>query len=348
MIFIMDKKTGIIVLIIGVVIVALIGLAFGLEGGVEKMSADEILKINDNVYKKAEFEDFIKYTLFKNNGEIIIDETANADSIANGTSKEDIFVSDTLNSFYQQKVTEIFVNKNNVTLSDEDKATIEEEYTNNQTALDTCGLSKDSYVQFETIRKISENIANNPSEYIELPDDVYEEYISNFSGDDLKSYTFRIIQLGYTNDTTSGDEVVSGDKAEKEAQINDMLARINNGEAFEEVGQSGDTRIVLVGNSFNLIKCDQEYAAGMLLKQKLGEDLFNAAAGLIDGQITRIVDTGNEFQFALMEKVEDGIVGNAKAELQELLIGEYKNELIYSNIQNVEANNPALNRIKVK
>ena len=43
----MDKKTGIVLLVIGVVILVLIGLAFGLEGGTNSFTSEDILRINN-------------------------------------------------------------------------------------------------------------------------------------------------------------------------------------------------------------------------------------------------------------------------------------------------------------
>lgn len=351
----MDKKTSIVILIIGIVIIALIGLAFALETKTTQLSSNDILRINDEIYHADEFEKFIKYTLYKNNGEITIDEEEHANDLANGTSKEDIFLSDTLNSFYQMKVYGILAKEKNIVVTSEDISQIESDFDSDSEKITASGLSKEDFVNIEKQQAIISKVSSAPTDYLELPDGVYDEYIGQFSGDELKSYTYRIIQVGYTEDKVSGEvsgetsgEIIPGDKAEKEAYMNAIVARINAGESFEAVSESGDNRLIFKGNGIEFAKSIQEYAAGFLLEQKVGEEMYEAMKNTEAGKITDIIDSNSVFQIALVEKVEDGIVGESKDELIELMITEYASDLIYSYVKDMEVNNSALSRIKIK
>ena len=355
----MDKNASIVIIITGIVIVLVIALAFGLDSKAVKLTSEDILRINNDVYKVEDFETFIRYTLYKNSGEISIDDHGHDHSadIANGATEEDIFLSDTLESFYQLKVMEKLVNDKNITLTSGELQEIEKGYSENEATISNYNIAKEDFIEIETLQLISENITNNTSEYLTLPDDIYEEYISNFSGEDLKSYTYRVIQVGYTPDKTSGEgsgeasgevEIIPGDKDEKKAYMDALVARIESGEAFEKVGESGDSRIVFAGNQITLIKCDEEYAAGMLFKQKIGEDLYEVAKDLKAGEMTDVVDTGSEFQIALIVDVKDEIAGKAKDELADLLLSDYKDEVLYSYVKDLEINNAIMTRIKIK
>lgn len=352
----MSKNNFIVLGIIGVLIVALVGLAFGLESGTEQFSSKEILKVNNEVYKKEEFVDFIKYLIYTNDGDITIDEEAYADQLAAGTSEEDIFVSDSLERFYQMKVYGILAKEKNISLSGEELESITTDFNSNKDKIIAAGLNEDKYIEIAKQQAIIDKITNNATEYLELPDGVYDEFIGQFSGDDLKSYTYRLIQVGYTADKVSGEvsgessgEIVPGDRAEKEEYMNTLVARINSGEAFETVAESGDNRLVFVGNGIQFAKSLQEYSAGFLLEQKLyDEKLCNAVKNAEVGKITEVVDTGDSFQIALVEKKEDGIVGQAKDEVIQLMISEYSSQIIYSVVDSMEVNNSAVARIDIK
>jgi len=338
MISIMDKKTltmiGVIVAVIVVLVVVVIGMEIKNNSGTtnesgEKVSttltSNDIMRINDVVYSKEEFLNYIKYTLYQNNGDTSVDEEQYADQIANGTSLENLFISDTLNSFYQMKVYGILAEQKNIVLSGDSLTEIDNDYETNKEKITEVGLTKEDYINIAKQKAIVTLITGNPKEYIELPEDVYTGYISQFSGDNLKTYTYREIQVGYTTDTeTESGEMISGDMAEKQAYMNAIVENIKNGMPFEEAAESGDTRLIFVGNGIQLAKSMQEVAAGFLLDQKMGSaELSEAAKKTASGEMTEVVDTGSSFQVAKIENVEDGIVGAAKEEIEELLISNY-------------------------
>lgn len=353
----MDKKTGIAVGVLVVVVLTLLLVAFSLETKVEGLTSNDILRINDEIYAKSEFEDFIRYTLYKNDGEIKIDETDEDTQTAleNGNSKEDVFKQDTLNSFYQMKVFGLVAKDKNITVDAEELEKISGDFESEKDKITTFGLSKESYIEIEKGQAIVQMISNEPAKYLELPDGVYDEYLKQFSGDDLKSYTYRAIQVNYTADKVSGEtsgesgEIIPGDRAEKEAYMNEIVARINSGVSFEEAAESGDNRLIFVGNGIQFAKSIEENSAAFLLEQKiLNEDALNAVKNAKDGELTDVIDTGDAFELYLVEKVQDGIVGESKDELVELMISSYAQELIYQYVKDMEVNNAALSRIKIK
>lgn len=349
----MDKKTGIIVLVLAVAVLTLVLVAFSLETKVQGLTSNDILRINDEIYAKSEFEDFLRYTLYKNDGEIKIDETAEdtVTALENGNSKEDIFKQDSLNSFYQMKVFGLVAKDKNVTVDVEELEKISGEFENEKDKIADFGLSKESYIEIEKGQAIVQMISNEPAKYLKLPDGVYDEYLKQFSGDDLKSYTYRAIQVNYTPDKVSGEsgEIILGNRAEKEAYMNEIVARINSGVSFEEAAESGDNRLIFVGNGIQFAKSMEENSAAFLLEQKiLNEDALNAVKNAKDGEVTDVIDTGDAFELYLIEKVQDGIVGKSKDELIELMISSYAQDLIYQYVKDMEVNNAALSRIKIK
>lgn len=357
MIKIMDKKTSIVLLVIGVAIIALITLAFGLETQTTQFTSEDILRINNEMYKKAEFESFLKYTLYQKNGDISYDESEHEghDHDTESLSEEDAFISDTLNNFYQMKVYGLLAKDKNIVITSGDVGTIESEYLANTEKIASFGLTKEEFMEIEKQQAIVDKVSVTPSEYLQLPEGTVEEYLEQMSGEELKSYTYRIIQVAYEEDKVSGDvsgeasgEVIPGNKAEKEAYMKDIVARINAGESFEAVSESGDNRLIFKGNGIEFAKSMQEFSAGFLLEQKVGAEMYKAMKETLEGKITEIVDSNSAFQIALVEKIEDGVVGEAKEELIELMISEYASDLIYSYVKDMEVNQSALARIKLK
>ena len=143
---------------------------------------------------------------------------------------------------------------------------------------------------------------------------------------------------------------LSKDKEEKEAYVNALVARINAGESFEAVAESGDNRLIFTGTGIEFAKSIEEHSAGFLLEQKLGgsEEASEIVKKTEAGKLSEVIDTGDVFQLVLVEKVEDGVVGEAKDELVELLISQYANELIYQVVKDMEVNNAAVSRITIK
>ncbi len=354
----MDKKTKIVLIVAGILIVIAVLVAFFVSGDSNALTSDEVLRINSTVYSKQEFIEYIKYLLYKNDGEFSIDKDAHATDIENGISEEDIFKEDALQSFYEQKIYEVVAEKENITLTDDEIAGITEEFNNNKDAILNTGISEESYTKFEKDQLIVDKITGNPSEYLDLPDGVYDNYVASLSGDELKSYSYRIMQVAYTADSTSGEGsgeyVVSGDRAEKEAYMNFLVERLKNGESFEVVAESGDNRIIAVDGGYSFGKSALEHSAGVFLEQKLGmfiggdTQLSDAIKQTPSGELTEVVDTGNSFQIALVEGVTEGFDEQAKNEVIQTLISSLYQDIISTYVKDVELNNSVVSRINIK
>ena len=253
------------------------------------------------------------------------------------------------------KVCGLVAKDKNIVVETEKLDEISGDFEKDKEKIEKFGLSKESYVNIEEGQAIVQMISNEPTKYLTLPDGIYEEYLEQFSGDDLKSYTYRMIQVNYTADTVSGEtsgesgEVIKGNRDEKEAYMNEIVARIKAGVSFEDAAESGDNRLIFVGNGIQFAKSLEENSAGFLLEQKItNEDALEAVKNAKDGELTDVIDTGDAFEIYFIEKVQDGIVGKAKDELIELMISSYANDLIYQYVKDMEVNNAALARIKVR
>lgn len=352
----MDKKTGIVVLILGIVIIALILVAFGLETGTPQLSSEDVLRINNNIYTKDEYVTYLKYVLLENDGQIAIDEDEHADELESGISKEEIFKSEVLNDFYELKVYEILAEQKKIELESGDLEEIQKDFEEDEEKILATGLTKEDYVSIKRIEKIKEQISYYPTEYLELPDGVYDEFVEQFSGDDLKSYTYRVLHVNYEDDTVSGEvsgetsgEIVPGNKNEKKTFVENLVARVQSGESFETVSESGDNRIYYSGSGIRFGKNDLEYSVAPILKDKLmNDDLYEKAKVLNAGEMSEVVDVDGAFEVVYMENVEEGFVGEAKEELIQIMISQYAEDLIYSAVTSYEANSSALARIKIK
>lgn len=352
----MDKKSGIVVLILGLVIVALIVVALCLETGTPQLTSNDVLRINNNVYTKEDFEVYLKYALYENDGQVVIDEDAHADDLASGISEEELFKSDALNDFYELKVYEILAEKKNIEIESGDLEEIENDFEEDSEKILAAGLTKEDYVSIKKLEKVKEQVSYYPTEYLELPDGVYEEFAAQYSGDDLKSYTYRVLHVSYEDDTVSGEvsgessgEIIPGNKDEKKTFIESLIARVESGESFETVSESGDNRIYYSGYGIRFGKNDLEYAVAPILEDKLmNEDLYEKAKVLNSGEMSEIVDVEGALEVVYMENVEEGFVGEAKEELIQIMISQYAEDLIYSVVTSYEANSSALARIKIK
>ena len=175
----MDKKTGIIIGVLGAIVLVLVLVVFGLETKSAGLTSSDVLRINNEIYSRSEFEDFLRYTLYKNDGEIKIDEEDEdtAHALENGTSKEEIFKSNTLNSFYQMKVCELVANDKNIVVEAEKLEEISGDFEKNKEKVEKFGLGKESCVNIEKGQAVVQMILNEPSKYLTLPDGVYDEYL---------------------------------------------------------------------------------------------------------------------------------------------------------------------------
>ena len=56
----MDKKTGIIIGVLGAIVLVLVLVVFGLETKSAGLISSDVLRINNEIYSRSEFEDFLK------------------------------------------------------------------------------------------------------------------------------------------------------------------------------------------------------------------------------------------------------------------------------------------------
>ena len=260
-----------------------------------------------------------------------------------------MFISETLNSFYKLKVYQVYASEKNIAISGDRIQNIDSDYESNESKITQYGLTKEDYYEIAKQNELMDMINSDPSKYLELPENVYDSYVSSFSGDDTKSYTYKMIQVGYTkeNETESGEKI-SGDKPEKQEKMNGLLSRIKAGEDFDTVAGSGDTRLIYVGTGIQIANTMEENSAGLLLEQKTGsKDMSDAIKKTTPGELTEVIDTDSAFLVAKVEKVEDGIVGEAKKELKDIMLSSYAEQLVYSVVKNTDVNNSVISGIEI-
>ena len=338
----MDKKTGIILGIIGVIVVVLIAAVFIMDTNTVKLGKDTIIVVDGNEYTTQEFDMFAKIYNFEESGDIDYkmaeDETLSM-----------------LDNFLLQKIYFDAAVKHNVTLNSGDAdnpETFGEDYSKDEETFKTANVSKDYYLQYREESALAEKLKMNLEDYYTLPDEIYEAVRDSFKDEDLyKTYSFRLMTIPYEvpeSGDVSGDEheghdheEESGDKEDlsREAQLaiaEDVLAKIKSGDNFEELAKEyGSTRLTFSGKEYKLINGELEYTTSPLLESKLNnEKLYDAILEMNSGDISEIIEDEEYTSFSILklESVEEGFVGEGEKELKTILLNEYANDVVAGNV----------------
>lgn len=339
----MNKKM-IVVSVIAVVIVALVIGVFAMSAGAPKTDTQTLLTINGKGYTVDEFN---KYAAIKSeaNGDI-----TKARNMTSG-DKETM-----LNDYMQEKMYLASAEKKGITAPSGEVDNYKSEYASKSATLSGYGVTEEDYISYkENDYKINE-LKNNFSNYYELPSEYYNQFVAGYSGDELKSYAFRIMSFNYeAPKEDSGDVEASGETSvsgETEATTNEsgeeekedkskeaVLAKaqnireqlVNSGDFEALAKENGSYRIAFKGSAYTLVNGDLEYAVYPVLESKIGNaELYEKFKALNVGEITEIVDDAenNMFYLAKLENVEDGFVGEAETEVKQILLSQYQETLI--------------------
>lgn len=354
----MDKKTIITLAVALIAILTAVIIAFSLEGNVKNMDSNTILVLNDVTYTKADFEKYLMYRIFQNDGKMPVDEQDEQvkAKLNQGYTVADIFKEDSLQEFYATKVYNLAASDKEVALTSEEANAIENTISTNKDKLSAYGLTNDEYKAMAQEETLREKLEYSAKDYLTLPEEVYNAFYETVSGEARKSYTYRILNVYYEDDKVSGEvpgvssgEIIPGNKAEKEAYIKSLVEKVKGGASFESISDKGDARFTFTVNGIETLNGEREYAVGPIFHDLLAnEDLYNASAKLNAGEMTEVIDTGIAFEVLYMENVEEGFVGEAKNQLVDLMVTQYAQELIYSYIKNMDVNTSALSRIIIK
>lgn len=326
-----------VVLIIAVVIVALVIGVFAMSAGTPKTSTSTLLTVNG---KDFTVDDFYDYAYIKNEADGDISK-----EITSG-DKETM-----LNDFMQKKIYLASAEKHAITVESEDIENFKTEYASKANTFASYGVTEEDYVSYKEEESKIDTLKSTFGEYYELPSNVYEQFVDSYSGDELKSYSYRMMVFYYDAPVeNSGDTEESGEVTEETenaesgevlpdrsketilAKVENVHEQLLNGGDFGELAkENASYRITFKNNGYTFVNGDIEYAVYPVLESKVGnKDVFEALLKMNAGELTEIIEDpeNNAFYLAKLESVEDGFIGEAETEVKEILLSEYQDTLI--------------------
>lgn len=358
----LDKKSLITLGVIAVVVIASIIAVFSMsmeDGKLSKIDTDLVVTVNGKDYMVDEFK---KFEYLKNEAD---------GDIAKQISGEEM--EEMINTFVSNKLYVAAADSKKISVPSEEMETYRTEYANKKDTLSPYNINEADYLNYKKDEYKVNQLTQDFASYYSLPQDVYNEFISSISGEDLKSYSYRMMSFGYEvkedsgeseetsgelNADVSGETTISGESAESgeedkskeavSATVQDVLSRVKNGEDFEELAKEfADFRLTFKGSQYDFGYGKLEYAVGPLLQSKVGNDaLYEAIKNTASGEYTDIIDDeeNTTFYFARVESNEDGFVGEAESELKEILVSQYMDALIEQDVK-YEVNTSGINKI---
>lgn len=344
----MDRKQITIVSIIAVIMVVLVFVVVGMDQSSSKgrLTNDELIRIGNNTYTIEDLSDFM----------YISNEAAG--DIEKELNEENI--NELYTRFNTSMVYANAADSKMILYPSGDAQKAEEEYATKSEVLSKYNVTLEDYLKYKEAEYKSETILRDVATYYTIPEDDYNNVMSQYSGDDLKTYTFRTMNFHYEEpELDESGEVIppepneSGelpeDKSEEtiRAKAELALASVRSGEDFETYAkENADGRYTITPEySFVYLNGDVETAIGPFLNSKLSssDELEEKVKALNVGEVTDIVKVDTSFIIAKLENVEEGFVGDAKKEFDSVLYRELADGLIRNTI-NVKENESALVR----
>lgn len=342
----MDKKKLTIVSVLGALIVVLVCIVVFSAQNEERLTKNQVLRINDTVYEVAELNKYM-YLTNEDDGDISkeLDESG----------KNDI-----VESFVQTKIYATAADKKSILFPDEELTSAKEEYAEKAEELAKYGITEEDYVKYVEENYKMRNLTNNFGTYYELPEDVYNTFVEYYSGDDLTTYSYRMMNFRYEEpeEDESGDEIITNTDDEEDRSKDTVLAKaqaalnaVKNGDDFETVAEEyADGTYTISQNSLVFLNGEIQYAIKPVLESKLGStELYEAVNGLNSGDYTDIIEVADStsYYFVKVENIEEGFVGEAAEEVKEELLYQYQETLLLQDLD-YEVNQSALMKFLYK
>lgn len=336
----MDKKQLTIVSVLGALIVALVCFVVFTSESEARLTKNQVLRIEDTIYELTELEKYVH-----------ISNEANGDIAKELTEEEKEAMFET---FIQTKVYAAVADKKAILFPEEELTTAKNEYASKMEAFSAYNITEEDYIKYAEDEYKMMNLSNNFGTYYELPDDIYQEFVDLYSGDELKTYTYRMMNFRYEL-PESGE---SGDAVEVERQKDTVLAKaqtalteVKGGADFETVAKEhSDGTYSFTQNSLVFLNGEKQYAIEPVLESKLGsKEVYDAVKAAKTGEYTDIIEVADatSYYFVKIENVEDGFVGEAAQEVKDQLLYEYQETLLIEELD-YETNTASLVRFLYK
>lgn len=335
----MDKKQLVIVSVIAAVVVALVVGVVIVSDTTPRLTKNEVLKVGNNIYTLDELEKFMD-----------ISKEADGDINKSLTEEE---METIYGEFIQSKVYAAAADSKKISFPSGEVASAQSKYDSKAEVFATHGITSGDYMRYAEDNYKMNTLMNDFSAYYELPEDLYNEFKNSYSGDDLKSYSFRTMRFYYEEPESGESGDVSGDiepevnesgeviedrsKDAVLAKAEAILEEVRNGGDFEKIAEEkADGRYTISNNSLVYLNGNLEYAVGPTLESKLGStDLYYKVKALNAGELTDIVldEEGKTFAFTRLESVEDGFVGEADKEVREELLMQVQESIVLEDVK---------------
>lgn len=333
------KNKVVIITIIAVIMLALVIWLFAMTGDEMKVDKDLLMTMDGNKYF---VDDLVKFIRIKQ------EESGDITKALDSTEMDQMF-----HGFFESKAFSKTADEKNITVSEEQIESFKTSYAGKSNVLLKYEITEEDYVEYSIDEYKRNELYNNFSNYYELSDEIYNQYLEGNSGD-KKTYEFRIIAFNYEKEEAT-DEVNSGDVTE-EALIEDLsgdtedrsketvlvmaqeaIEKVKNGEdATELIKTYGQSQYVFINPGYFFPNGDLQYATSPVLEYKVpSKDLYDALLAVSSGDTTELIeDEENSYiYFAKLESVKDGFVGEAEVELKQIILNELRETLVESEIK---------------
>lgn len=347
----MDKKQLITVSALGALIVALVCFVVFSSESTERLTKNQVLRIADEIYEVEDVEKYLRIASSESG-----DINATYSDLEKGSYYESIY--------QPRKAYSSVADEKKILFPEEELNKAKEDFTKKSNEFAQYGISENDYIEYREDQYKEENLNNNFTTYFQLPDEDYNEMISGYSGDELKTYTFRLMKFSYEEPVSgeSGDILESGDivadeheghnhsgdeleekedrsKATMLIKAQTALEAVKSGDDFETVAKEyADMDYIINENGFKMINGEvltqvvpiiqnqMSFATGSLL---VPPEVFEKMKTCEIGGYTEIIEASDAsgYYFAKVEKVEDGFVGEADKEFRSVLLSSLQQEI---------------------
>ena len=297
----MDKKSLVIVIILGVILVGVIAAAFLYDG----VFNTTVLEVNGVKYSQADYESYLKVYQYENGSEAV-DKSAIYDN------------------FVAYKLYSQYVDRYHVELPSGEKVTEPTEAEIAKLSEDY-NLSKEEYMRVKTELATVDYLFANLHNYWIVSEEEYNEHKQG-NEDLFKMYDYRVLQVPVEQPSEesgdkSGDQISpSGENLteEEKAQIRkdtaksravEALAKVKSGDKFEDVANEyGTMRIVISNGGYSIVNGNKESVSGLYLHESgLDANTITAITTMEKGEYSEIFENEGSFSFVYLEDIRDGL-----------------------------------------
>lgn len=330
----MDKKQAIIVSVIAAVIVALVVSVVVVSDMTPRLTKEQVLEVEGTIHTMDELRDFM-----------IISKDSQGDIEKTLTEEE---MQTIYGEFIRSKVYAAAADSKKISFPSGEAQTAISDYEKKAESFEKHGVTSGDYLKYAEDEYKMSILMNSFSTYYDLPEDVYNDFKNSFSGDDLKSYSFRTMRFYYeepesgetaeveTEVIESGEIVEDRSKDAVRVKVEKALAEVKNSGDFEKIAkEQADGRYIINTNGLVFLNGDLEYAVGPTLESTLGsKELYDSVKALNSGEVTEIIldEENKSFIFTKLESVEEGFVGEADKEVREQLLMEVQESIVLEKV----------------